>query len=174
MRIVPLQTMSNEASALEGNQVDAALLPATVATPLVARGSAHLLGWVGDETPWQLGAVFAAAQDHRRTARGAGRAFIKAYRHGVRDYYDAFLAKNPDGTAKPGARRPRCSRSSPAIPARSRQPIKTAIPYIDPQRPAPGPRHLSPGRVVSESRAASHKDVEAASILDIPLIVYDK
>ena len=132
VRIVPLQSLSNVATAIEGNQVDAALLPGTVATPLVARGAAHLLGWVGDETPWQLGAVFAA----RKTVAERGpalAAFLKAYRRGVRAFYDAFLVKAPDGAVTPGAK----SQEMLAIIARytGQRPeqVQGAIPYVDPE-----------------------------------------
>ncbi|HUN49335.1 MAG TPA: ABC transporter substrate-binding protein, partial [Stellaceae bacterium] len=57
LKLVPLQSMGNMASALRGGQVEAASVPATVAAPLLAAGAVQLLGWVGDETPWQLGAI---------------------------------------------------------------------------------------------------------------------
>ncbi len=58
--MLPLQSLSNAAAALKGETVDAALLPVSTARKLIDDGSAKLLGWVGDETPWQLGAVFAS------------------------------------------------------------------------------------------------------------------
>ena len=57
---LPLQSLSNAAAALKGETVDAALLPISTARALVDSGGAKFLGWVGDETPWQLGAVFAS------------------------------------------------------------------------------------------------------------------
>ena len=60
MKVLPLQSLSNAAAALKGETVDAALLPASTARTLLDAGGAKLLGWVGDETPWQLGAVFAS------------------------------------------------------------------------------------------------------------------
>jgi NitT/TauT family transport system substrate-binding protein len=132
VRLVPLQSMSNVASALEGNQVDAALLPGTVATPLVARGAAHLLGWVGDETPWQLGAVFAG----RKTIadRGAVLAsFLKAYRRGVHEFHDAFLVKASDGSAKPGAKAAEMLAIIARYTGQRPEQIQNAIPYIDPE-----------------------------------------
>ena len=172
LRIVPLQSMSAEASALEGNSVDAALLPGTVALPLVARGAAHLLGWVGDETPWQLGAVFAARKTIT-TRRAAMVAFLKAYGRGVRDYYEAFLAKNADGTPKQGAKAPALLAIIAKYTGQKPELIKTAIPYVDPQ-----------GRLMVrdiyhqiawyQSQGLVPKDVTAASILDYSLIVYDR
>ena len=60
--MLPLQSLSNVAAALKGETVDAALLPVSTARKLMDDGGAKLLGWVGDETPWQLGAVFASPE----------------------------------------------------------------------------------------------------------------
>jgi NitT/TauT family transport system substrate-binding protein len=89
--------MSNAAAALKGGRTDAALLPITVARPLIDAGDARLLGWVGDETPWQLGAVFAASKIAADTA--LVNRFLDAYRHGTRDYHDVLLATVKDGEA---------------------------------------------------------------------------
>src|SRR5882724_8191687 len=59
VKVLPLQSLSNAAAALKGETVDAALLPVSTARALMDSGGAKLLGWVGDETPWQLGAVVA-------------------------------------------------------------------------------------------------------------------
>src|ERR1700690_483148 len=55
VKVLPLQSLSNAAAALQGETADAALLPASTARALMDSGGAKLLGWVGDETPWQLG-----------------------------------------------------------------------------------------------------------------------
>ena len=60
VKVLPLQSLSNAAAALKGETVDAALLPVSTARPMMETGGARFLGWVGDETPWQLGAVFAS------------------------------------------------------------------------------------------------------------------
>src|SRR5439155_340878 len=60
VKVLPLQSLSNAAAALKGETVDAALLPVSTARALMDSGGAKFLGWVGDETPWQLGAVFAS------------------------------------------------------------------------------------------------------------------
>ena len=101
VRLQPLQSLSNVSSALIGGSVEGALLPATVSQPLVDRGDAVRLGFVGDETPWQLGALFAAtrflASDRDAVAR-----FVRAYRKGCRDYHDVLLKKGPDGKLQHG------------------------------------------------------------------------
>src|SRR6201996_4489267 len=60
VKVLPLQSLSNAAAALKGETVDAALLPVSTARALMDSGGAKFLGWVGDETPWQLGAIFAS------------------------------------------------------------------------------------------------------------------
>src|SRR4030081_1729294 len=60
VKVLPLQSLSNAAAALKGETVDAALLPPSTARTLRDAGGAKLRGGVGDETPWQLGAVFAS------------------------------------------------------------------------------------------------------------------
>ncbi|HEY1505312.1 MAG TPA: ABC transporter substrate-binding protein, partial [Stellaceae bacterium] len=51
IRILPLQSNQNVASALIGGQADAAVQTAANAYALVNKGQAHLLGWVSDELP---------------------------------------------------------------------------------------------------------------------------
>ncbi|HXQ51188.1 MAG TPA: ABC transporter substrate-binding protein [Stellaceae bacterium] len=101
IRIVPLQTNSNQVSALIGGQVDAAVIPGTLAVPVIKRNDAHLLGWAGDEVAWQLGAIF-VKKSMIAQRRKLLEAYIKAYRQGAREYYDAFLAKGPDGKVQQG------------------------------------------------------------------------
>jgi NitT/TauT family transport system substrate-binding protein len=99
LHILALQSIGNIASAVTGGQADAAFLLGTPAIPLIQRGDAKLLGWSGDETPWQLGALFVAT----KTANDRGpliEKFLRAYRQGARDYYTAFVGtdgKRQDG-----------------------------------------------------------------------------
>lgn len=100
IRILALQSMPNMASAIIGNQTDAALLATTPATPLIERKEAHLIGWVDDETPWQNGAVFVPtkmATEHHDTVEK----FLRAFRKGTREYHDAFTG--PGEKPKDGA-----------------------------------------------------------------------
>lgn len=55
--IKPLQTNSAEAAAVAGGTVDAAIIPNVYGLGPVSRGQSKLLAWVGDETPWQVGAA---------------------------------------------------------------------------------------------------------------------
>jgi NitT/TauT family transport system substrate-binding protein len=99
VRFLPLQSVTNIVSAITGNQADAGVGPAAAVLPVVQRGDAKLLGFVGDEVSYQLGAIFVAT----KTADNRGdmlRRFLAAYRHGAKDYHDAVTGpgeKRQDG-----------------------------------------------------------------------------
>jgi NitT/TauT family transport system substrate-binding protein len=97
VRIVPLQSLSNAAAALKGETVDAALLPVSTARKLMDDGGAKLLGWVGDETPWQLGAVFAAPKTVANKPLVVK--LLAALERADREYHDVILASVVDGKA---------------------------------------------------------------------------
>ena len=97
VRIVPLQSLSNAAAALKGETVDAALLPVSTARKLMDDGGAKLLGWVGDETPWQLGAVFASPKT--LTNKALVTKLLAALARADREYHDVILASIKDGKA---------------------------------------------------------------------------
>jgi NitT/TauT family transport system substrate-binding protein len=97
MKIVPLQSLSNAAAALKGETVDAALLPAPSARKLMDDGGAKLLGWVGDETPWQLGAVFASPKTLADKALVTK--LLGALQRADREYHDVILASVKGGNA---------------------------------------------------------------------------
>jgi NitT/TauT family transport system substrate-binding protein len=97
VRIVPLQSLSNAAAALKGETVDAALLPVSTARKLMDDGGAKLLGWVGDETPWQLGAVFAAPKTLANKPLVVK--LLAALERADREYHDVILASVVDGKA---------------------------------------------------------------------------
>jgi NitT/TauT family transport system substrate-binding protein len=97
VKIVPLQSLSNAAAALKGETVDAALLPISTARKLMDEGSAKFLGWVGDETPWQLGAVFAAPKT--LTNKVLVTKLLGALAKADREYHDVILAAMKDGVA---------------------------------------------------------------------------
>ena len=97
VRIVPLQSLSNAAAALKGETVDAALLPVSTARKLMDDGGAKFLGWVGDETPWQLGAVFASPKTLANKALVTK--FLAVLERADREYHDVILASVKDGKA---------------------------------------------------------------------------
>ena len=95
VRLSELQSLAKVAAAVKDGAVDGALLPVADARPLLESRDARLLGWVGDITPWQVGAAFAA-----RGALGDPdmiTRFLTAYRRGLRDYHDVLLASERNG-----------------------------------------------------------------------------
>ncbi len=102
-RIVALQGLSNVATALAGNQVEAGVNVSTFALKLQDTNKAHILAWVGDETPWQNTLIFVATKtaDERRPMIEA---FMRAYKKAAHDYDAAFTG--PDGKRKDGPTAP--------------------------------------------------------------------
>ncbi|WGS20397.1 MULTISPECIES: ABC transporter substrate-binding protein [unclassified Bradyrhizobium] len=97
VKVVPLQSLSNAAAALKGETVDAALLPVSTARTLMDSNGAKLLGWVGDETPWQLGAVFASPKT--LTNAKLVTKLLAALARADHEYHDVILASIKNGVA---------------------------------------------------------------------------
>ena len=97
IKVLPMQSLSNAAAALKGETVDAVLLPVSTARKLIDEGGAKLLGWVGDETPWQLGAVFASPK--ALTNKPLVTKLLAALVRADREYHDVILASIKDGKA---------------------------------------------------------------------------
>jgi NitT/TauT family transport system substrate-binding protein len=97
LKVLPLQSLSNAAAALKGETVDAALLPVSSARKLMDDNGAKLLGWVGDETPWQLGAVFASPKALANKALVTK--LLGALERADREYHDVILNAVKDGNA---------------------------------------------------------------------------
>lgn len=128
LRLLPLQSAPNIASAITGGQADAAVLNATPLLPLMQRGDIKVIGWVGDETPWQIGAIWTGtttADERRDTVLR----FLRSFRRAARDYHDAFIDRDEQRRDQP---------TSPEVLAiiakYTGQPVelvKLTIPYID-------------------------------------------
>src|ERR1700742_783297 len=97
VKVLPMQSLSNAAAALKGETVDAALLPVSTARKLMDDNGAKLLGWVGDETPWQLGAVFASPKALANKALVTK--LLAALDRADREYHDVILAAVKNGDA---------------------------------------------------------------------------
>jgi NitT/TauT family transport system substrate-binding protein len=130
VRFLALQSNPNVLSAVSGGTADAAVIPATIVVPAVERGAVKLLGWIGDETPWQSSAVFVA------TGLADGkpdlvRRFLRADRKGTRDYHDAFAA--PDGTRRDGPAAPEVLAIIAKYTGQSAAQLRFGIAYVDPE-----------------------------------------
>lgn len=99
LRLVPLQSIPNQVSAVIGGKADAAMLPSAAALPLFARGDMKRLAWIDDEVSWQFAAAFTSAK-LANNKRALVERFLAAYRRAMRDYHDAFTGpgeKRQDG-----------------------------------------------------------------------------
>ena len=100
VRVLPVQSIPNQISALTGGQADTTLLSTTPALPaLIERGEIKRLGWLGDEAPMQLGATFTATRTAEQRHDVVER-FLRALRKGAGDYHAAFTGA--DGRRKDG------------------------------------------------------------------------
>ncbi len=131
VRVLALQSNSNVASALTGGQADAAVQTAANAYPLVQRGDARMLGWVGDELPpGQSEGTFTAtklANDRPETVKH----FLNAIRRGERAWDEAFT--DAKGNRQDQASAPEMVAIAAKVLSQPPEIIKLGIAYYDPQ-----------------------------------------
>ena len=128
IRIMPLQTNPNSVAAVSGGSADAAISLVTYLMPAIERGDAKLLGFIGDETPWQLVGVFTATKttnDRPETVKH----FLAAFRKATRDYHDAFTG--PDERRHDGPSAPEILAIVSKYTGQTPQQVSDGIGYID-------------------------------------------
>jgi NitT/TauT family transport system substrate-binding protein len=128
--VKPLQQNSAISSALAGGTVDAAVVSNVYGLGPVSRGQAKVLGWVGDETPWQLGVTVVSA----KTADGRDdyvQRFLRAYRKGARYYHDAVTGPDEREHLNEGADEV-LAITAKAI-GQTLEEVKLAVAYADPE-----------------------------------------
>lgn len=129
IRILPLQSIPNQLSAVTGGQADFAVIAGTPALPAIARGDVRLMGWVGDAVPWQIGAIFTATKfddEHHDVVER----FLRAFRKGAKEYHDAFTG--PGETRADGPTAPAVLAVMAKYTGQPAERLKQAIAYIDP------------------------------------------
>jgi NitT/TauT family transport system substrate-binding protein len=99
MRIEPLQGVPQIVSAIEGNQVDSSVTTATAMNPMLLQHKAELVGWIGDETPWQAAVTLTTSKRIAEKPQSV-EAFLRAFKRGAREYHDAFTG--PGETRRDG------------------------------------------------------------------------
>jgi NitT/TauT family transport system substrate-binding protein len=130
IRVLPLQSIPNQISAVAGGQADGAVVTSTPVMPAIEKGDVRLMGFIGDVTPWQIGAVFTSTKADTERHDMIER-FLRAFRKGTRAYHNAFASaddKRRDGPTAPEV--------LGIIAKYTGQPIerlKLAIAYIDPE-----------------------------------------
>ncbi|MFN3657488.1 MAG: ABC transporter substrate-binding protein [Pseudolabrys sp.] len=88
--IKPLQTYDAIAREIGNGKVDAAILPGHYARELLVASQAKLVGWVSEVDEQQFGALFVSAKALAERREVVDK-FVRAYRRGVADYYQAFM-----------------------------------------------------------------------------------
>lgn len=130
IRILPLQSISNQLSAVTGGEADAAVIAGTPVLPAIERGDVRLMGWVGDAVPWQIGAIFTSTkfdtEHHDLVER-----FLRAFRKGAQEYHDAFTG--PDEKRRDGPSAPAVLAVMAKYTGQPADRLKQAIAYIDPK-----------------------------------------
>jgi NitT/TauT family transport system substrate-binding protein len=166
--MVALQQLPAMAAAFKGTQVDATVIPVTLARQLEAENAGRILAWIGDETPWQLGALFTSPKAIAGT-RSLVERFVRAWVKGCADYNLAFNVAGPDG--KPG-KGPGYDEALRIVATAVQQPVeRTAIglPYIDPRgRLDVGDIHNQVAFWKAEKQVG--RDVEARAIVDLSFV----
>jgi NitT/TauT family transport system substrate-binding protein len=128
VRIEPLQAATNQATAVAGGSVDAAVTISTVLMPGVESGQTKLLGFMGDEVRWQLSSIFTTV----KTADNVPyvERFLRAYKKGAHDYVAAFVG--PDGKRADQPAAPAVLEIISKYIGQPPERIKKAIAYVDP------------------------------------------
>ncbi len=127
---LPLQSFPNVASAVSGGKADAAVLLSAMTLPLVARGDAKLLAWIGDEVPWQVAAIWVSTKTANERHDLVER-YLRAMRKGAEANDAAFAG--PGITRKDGPTAPEVIAVIQKYVHVSAEQIDATVDYVDPQ-----------------------------------------
>jgi NitT/TauT family transport system substrate-binding protein len=129
VKLLPLQSNPNIASALSGGRADAAAFDATNALPLVQKDEVKLIGWVGDLVGFNPAFLVFASRNMLDNHPDTVRRFLAAYRKATRDYYAAFTDAQGKRKDEPTAA------ATIAMIAKwvdqSPERVKLGLPYVD-------------------------------------------
>lgn len=131
VRVLPLQSNPNVASAVTGGQADAAMLSSGNAYSLINKHAAHLLGWLGDEMGEAQGDGTYTSAKNANERPDVVRHFLAAFRKGEQTWDAAFV--DAKGNRVDSADAPQMI----AIVAKglgvSEDVVRQGLPYFDPQ-----------------------------------------
>ncbi len=129
IEVLSLQSIPNIVTALTGGKADFSAVSMTPGMlPLLDRGDIKLIGWVGDEAPWQFGIVFTGTTTANER-QGTVERFLRAYRKGAKDYHDATTA--PDGKPAHGVKADAMIGILAKYTKQTVDEVKLGIPYVD-------------------------------------------
>jgi NitT/TauT family transport system substrate-binding protein len=131
VRVLALQSNPNVASALSGGQADAAVQTAANAYPLVQRGDANMLGWVGDELPSGMSEGTFTSTKVANERPEAVKHFLTALRRAESAWDDAFSDAKGNRADQAGA--PELIAIAAKVLGQPPEIIKLGIAYYDRQ-----------------------------------------
>ncbi len=129
VKLLPLQSNPNIASALAGGRADAAIFDSTNALPLIQEGKVKVIGWVGDLTGYTPAFLMFASRDMLDHHGDVVRRFLAAYRKAVEVYYGAFT--DAQGIRKDGATAPAVLDIIAKWVNQPAARVKLGLPYLD-------------------------------------------
>jgi NitT/TauT family transport system substrate-binding protein len=167
IRVLPLQSIPNMASAIRGNTADATIINSTSINPLLSAGTAKLLGWVGDETPWQTAVAFTQPkmiEQHKATVE----AFLRALKQGARYYHDAFTGA--DEKPKDGPTASEVTAILAKYTGLTPEQVRASLAHVDAQERV-DVKDIIHQVEWFQSQKMVKEDVKAASVMDTSLVV---
>jgi NitT/TauT family transport system substrate-binding protein len=129
VKLLPLQSNPNIASALSGGRADAAVFDTTNAMPLIQKGEVKLLGWVGDMTGYTPAFLLFASRNMLDHHAATVKRFLAAYSKATRDYYDAFT--DSQGTRQDQATAAATLDMIAKWIGQPAERVKLGLPYVD-------------------------------------------
>jgi NitT/TauT family transport system substrate-binding protein len=130
--LVPLQTLPNMQAAFKGGQIDGVVVPVTLARALEADKAGKILAWVGDETPWQLGALFTSPKAIGEK-RDIVERFVRGYLKGAADFNAAFNQRDAGGKEVRGTRFAETIGTLARAVQQSPELVAIGLPFVDGQ-----------------------------------------
>jgi NitT/TauT family transport system substrate-binding protein len=169
IKVVPLQSNQNVASAIKGGEVDVGVQTVANIYPLVARGDAKLLGWIADELGAGQSTVTFTTGQMAKEHPDIVRRFLAAFAKGGATWDAAFLDAKGERKNQPDANEmidivAKALGTPPDVIARG-------IGYFDPQNRIV----LSDVQDVLDWYQASGKiktHMDAAALLDKNFVIY--
>lgn len=132
----PQGSLDAVARAIASGETDAAVLPGDMARALLTASQAKLIAWMSQIDEQQLGAMFASAKTIVNK-RATVEKFLRAYRRGAADYYQALMRKDKYGKriAKPESREAAAQIARYVFPGKTigGQMVEADAYFIDPQ-----------------------------------------
>ncbi|MDP0561214.1 MAG: ABC transporter substrate-binding protein [Candidatus Endonucleobacter sp. (ex Gigantidas childressi)] len=95
IKLVPLATLPALRAALATSQVDSAILPSIIAHKLEEDKAGRIIGYVGNETPWQVTGVFASTKVLKENPNLVKK-YLAGFLKGCKYYHRIFNTEKPE------------------------------------------------------------------------------